>query len=216
MRPPSRLPRSGFECPAPLFRRAARRPALSPPGCRGGQGRLAADAAPLCGRLPPFLTLKTAPVEHGRHRFNCPSGRPVAGPLGRTPLPAPALAHGSGCCRPHPESASARPSRWGLVRRGRSRPLRGRRRPLTPVHTTVYNCLQLFTGSLRFTKQAGSVITSNCSSHLALCTSQHISQSASPEQSFTGDDPIFTEQLFARLHLALRTSQHISQGHTAK
>ena len=60
----------------------------------------------------------------------------MAGPLGRTPLPAPALAHGSGCCRPHPESASARPSRWGLVRRGRSRPLRGRRRPLALFQLT--------------------------------------------------------------------------------
>ena len=65
-----------------------------------------------------------------RQRFNRSSGRPVGGPLGRTPLRAPALAHGSGCRWPHPKSATTRPCRWGLAGRGRSRPLWGPRRPL--------------------------------------------------------------------------------------
>ena len=57
-----------------------------------------------------------------RQRFNRSSGRPVGGPLGRTPLRAPALAHGSGCRWPHPKSATTRPCRWDLAGRGRSRP----------------------------------------------------------------------------------------------
>ena len=57
-----------------------------------------------------------------RQRFNRSSGRPVGGPLGRTPLRAPALAHGSGCRWPHPKSATTRPCRWDLAGRGRSGP----------------------------------------------------------------------------------------------
>ena len=71
-----------------------------------------------------------------RQRFNRSSGRPVGGPLGRTPLRAPALAHGSGCCWPHPKSATTRPCRWGLAGRRRSRPLWGPRRPLALFQPT--------------------------------------------------------------------------------